>query len=67
MIFKDCVKNQLVLAKSVGSPFGLTNRNTVLIKNPSLVIVEALQINVKKIFHINLSRLTNISQLPNLI
>jgi hypothetical protein len=50
MIFKDCVKNQLVLAKSVGSLFGLTNRNTVLIKNPSLVIVETWQINVKKYF-----------------
>ena len=67
MIFKDYVKSHLVLAKSVGSPFGLKNRNTVSIKNPSLVIVEALQINVKKFFQINLSRLTNISQLPNLI
>jgi len=55
MIFKDYVKNHLVLAKSVGSPFGLKNRNTVLIKHPSLVIVEALQINVKKFFQINLS------------
>ena len=50
MIFKDCVKNHIVLAKSVVSPFGLTNPNTVLRKNSSLVIVEVLQINVKKIF-----------------
>ena len=50
MIFKDYVKNHLVLAKSVGSPLGLTNRNRVLIKNPYLVIVEALPINVKNFF-----------------
>jgi hypothetical protein len=50
MIFKDCVKNHIVLAQSIGSSFGGTNRNTGLIKNPSLVIVEALPIKVKNYF-----------------